>query len=120
MKKKGRGSSGTIEGYAWRDMARRLGNDTEIRPVLILSVAYKDHERAVVTFVGRTTSLRGTEYEVIHAAPRFDPGAFDAQGINTIPDAHLIRRLSVCDAETLAQVEASVIRWLSLSISGAV
>lgn len=89
----------------------------KVRPVLILSVAYKDHERAVVTFVARTTSLRGTEYEVPHLAPRFDPGAFDAQGINTVPDVQLIRRLSVCDAVTLTAVEAAVMKWLLLTIA---
>ena len=91
-----------------------LGMAQKVRPVRILSVAYKDQERAVVTFVGRTTTLRGTEYEVPHAAPRFDPGAFDAQGISTLPDAHLVRRLAVCDEGTLANVESALLKWLSL------
>ena len=91
-----------------------LGMIQKTRPVLILSVAYKDDERALVTFVGRTTSLRGTEYEIPHTASRFDPGAFDAQGISSLPDAQLIRRLSVCDAETLEKVEVAVMKWLGL------
>ena len=91
-----------------------LGMMQKIRPVLILSVAYKDIERAVVTFVGRTTSLRGSEYEVPHSAPRFEPGAFDAEGINTLPDVQLIRRLGVCDDATLGQVEAALMKWLAL------
>jgi mRNA-degrading endonuclease toxin of MazEF toxin-antitoxin module len=92
-----------------------LGTIQKTRPVLVLSVAYKDEERAVVTFVGRTTSLRGTEYEVAHSAPRFSPGAFDAQGLNTMAEVQLIRRLCVCDAATLAKVEAAVLKWLGLS-----
>lgn len=37
------------------------------RPVLILSVAYNDQERALVTFVPRTTSVReGSRFEVTH------------------------------------------------------
>ena len=55
-----------------------LGMVQKIRPVLILSTPYKDRERAFVSVVSRTSCLRGTEYEVGHAAPRFDPGAFDA------------------------------------------
>jgi len=37
-----------------------LGLVQKPRPCLVLSIAYLDHERAVVTFVPRTTSLRGT------------------------------------------------------------
>jgi mRNA interferase MazF len=91
-----------------------LGMTQKTRPVLILSVAYKDEERALISYVARTTSLRGTEYEVPHQAPRFLPGAFDVQSIGTMPDVQLIRRLTVCDAATLAQVEAALKRWLSL------
>ena len=91
-----------------------LGKVQKVRPVLVLSENYKDDERAVVTFVSRTTSLRGTEYEVVHKAPRLDAGAFDAQGINTVPDVHLVRRLAICDPSTLAEVEKSVMSWLGL------
>lgn len=91
-----------------------LGMIQKVRPALILSAAYKDQERALVSFVIRTTSVRGTEYEVAHMAPRFLPGAFDAQSISTVPDVQLMRRLSVCDPPTLAKVEAAVKRWLNL------
>lgn len=91
-----------------------LGRVQKVRPVLVLSIAYKDDERAVVTFVSRTTSLRGTDYEVVHQAPRFDDGAFDAQGINSLPDVQLIRRLGICDAATMFKVEAAVKLWLGL------
>ncbi|MFM8717792.1 MAG: type II toxin-antitoxin system PemK/MazF family toxin [Spartobacteria bacterium] len=92
-----------------------LGRVQKVRPVLILSVAYKDDERAVVTFVSRTTSLRGTDYEVAHQAPRFDDGAFDAQGLNSLPDVQLTRRLGICDALTMTKVESAVKLWLGLA-----
>ena len=92
-----------------------LGRVQKVRPVLVLSIAYKDDERAVVTFVSRTTSLRETDYEVVHHAPRFDDGAFDAQGINSLPDVQLIRRLGICDAGTMFKVEAAVKHWLGLA-----
>ena len=91
-----------------------LGMTQKTRPVLILSVAYKDEERALISYVARTTSLRGTEYEVPHQAPRFLPGAFDVQSIGTMPDVQLIRRLTVCDPATLTKVEIALKRWLSL------
>ncbi len=34
-----------------------LGYTGKVRPVLILSVAYTDDERAIVTYVPRTTSV---------------------------------------------------------------
>ena len=41
-----------------------LGLAAKVRPVLVLSVDYRDEERAIVSYVIRTTSLRGTQYEV--------------------------------------------------------
>jgi len=38
-----------------------LGLAAKVRPVLVLSVAYEGQERAIVSYVIRTTSLRGTQ-----------------------------------------------------------
>jgi mRNA interferase MazF len=84
------------------------------RPAVILSVDYLDHERAVVTFVPRTTTIRRTRFEVDHRAAGFDAGAFDAQGIGGVPDVKLIRRLSAVDQATMEKVEAAVRAWLAL------
>ena len=92
-----------------------LGMVAKTRPALVLSVAYDDRERAVVTYVPRTTVLRGTRFEVTHTARGFDPGGFDAQGIAGVPSVQLIRRLGVLDGATLAQVETAVKAWLGLS-----
>ena len=43
-----------------------LGLAAKVRPVLVLSVAYEGQERAIVSYVIRTTSLRDTQYEVRH------------------------------------------------------
>ncbi len=91
-----------------------LGMTQKVRPVLVLSVDYRDDERALVSYVVRTTSLRGTQYEVNHQAPRFLPGAFDAQSIGTVPDVQLIRRMTVCDADTFSRVEKALKSWLGL------
>ena len=45
-----------------------LGYVGKVRPVLILSVEPGDQDRALVTYVIRTTSMRGTDYEVPHSA----------------------------------------------------
>lgn len=91
-----------------------LGMVAKVRPVLILSVGYGDEERAVVTYVLRTTSLRGTQYEVPHSSRGLPAGAFDAQGIGSVPDVKLERRLGVVDADTLSKVEDAVRAWLAL------
>ncbi len=91
-----------------------LGMAQKVRPAVVLSAAYLDHERALITYVPRTTSLRKTRFEVSHEARGFDPGAFDAQSIGTTPAAKLIRRIATLDAETLSKVEDAVRSWLSL------
>lgn len=91
-----------------------LGLAQKARPVAIVSVAYQDHERAVVTFVPRTTSLRGTRFEVPHQALHFAPGAFDVQGIASVPSVKLGRRLGSLDDRTLAAIDAAIRLWLHL------
>jgi mRNA interferase MazF len=91
-----------------------LGLAQKTRPAVILSVAYLDHERALITYVPRTTTLRNTRFEVPHQAHGFAPGAFDAQSIGTMPAVKLVRRIAVLEAATLAKVEDAVRRWLAL------
>jgi mRNA-degrading endonuclease toxin of MazEF toxin-antitoxin module len=86
----------------------------KVRPVLVLSVGYSDSERAVVTFVVRTTSVRGTRFEVEHHARQFKPGVFDAQGIGTNPVDDFIRRLAIAPDDVLAKVEDAARAWLGL------
>src|ERR1700753_3737516 len=91
-----------------------LGLAQKVRPAVVLSVAYLDHERALITYVPRTTALRQTRFEVMHRAPGFDPGAFDAQSIGTIPVVKLVRRINAWDATTFTKVEDAVRAWLAL------
>ena len=93
-----------------------LGMVAKTRPVLILSVTCNDQERALVTFIPRTTSMReGSRFEVAHAGRGFDAGAFDAQGVTSVPTTQLVRRMGVIDGPTLVRVEAAVKGWLGLS-----
>ena len=92
-----------------------LGMVQKTRPCLVLSINFLDHERAVVTYVPRTTTLRQTRFEVRHQMRGFDPGAFDAQGIGSIPVVKLERRLGLIEDGVVKQVEAAVKLWLALS-----
>jgi len=91
-----------------------LGMAQKPRPCLILSVEFLDHERAVVSYVPRTTTLRQTRFEVPHAMRGLDAGAFDAQGIGSIPVVKCERRLGMAALEIIQQVEAAAKRWLKL------
>jgi mRNA interferase MazF len=70
-----------------------LGLAAKVRPVLVLSVAYEGQERAIVSYVIHTTSLRDTQYEVRHETRGMPNGAFDAQGLGSIPEIKLERRV---------------------------
>ena len=91
-----------------------LGMARKVRPVLVLSIGYEDHEKAIVTYVVRTTSVRGTRFEVEHRARNFKPGVFDGQSISTDDVSYFIRRLAAAQDEVLTKVEQSVRLWLSL------
>jgi mRNA interferase MazF len=67
--------------------------------------------------VPHTTSLRQSRFEIA-ASPRFlRPGAFDAQGIVTVPKVRLMNRLGALSAEQMRAVEKGVCLWLGLNIA---
>ena len=92
-----------------------LGMVQKPRPCLILSVDYLDHERAVVSYVPRTTAVRQSRFEVPHQMRGLEPGAFDAQGIGTVPIVKLQRQVGIAEAEVVRKVEAALKLWLGLA-----
>jgi len=84
----------------------------KIRPVVVLSVPYRNKDRALVTVVPHTTALRGSDYEVAVPAPFLKPGAFLAQGIATYPVARALRKLGALKEGDFGAVCAVVSRWL--------
>ena len=92
-----------------------LGMVQKTRPALVLSIGFLDHERTVVSYVPRTTSIRDTRFEVEHVGHGFGAGAFDAQGIGGVPAVKLMRKLGEVDEATLERVEAAVRAWLGLA-----
>ena len=92
-----------------------LGMSAKVRPCLILSVPFQDQERALISYIPRTTSLRGGRFEVEHVASQFKPGAFDAQNIGTVPPARLLNFLSVANDAVVERVEAAVCAWLGIT-----
>ena len=91
-----------------------LGLAAKVRPCLVLSIPAAETDRALVTLVPHTTSLRGSAYEVELPLGFLRAGAVDAQGLVTVPLAKLIRRLGDLSTVHLLQVEAAVQSWLGL------
>jgi mRNA interferase MazF len=93
-----------------------LGLAAKVRPALVLSVPPTDTERALVTLVPHTTSLRGSRFEVETRVPFLKPGGFDAQSLVTIPFAKLVRPIGQLKPPGLAGVERAVCAWLGIVV----
>lgn len=92
-----------------------LGMEGKVRPVLIVSVAYGDLDRALVTILPHTTSLRGSHYEIAVDVPFLKPGAFLVQNVATYPSVRAIRKLGVLKKSQFDLVFSVLLRWLGLS-----
>jgi mRNA interferase MazF len=94
-----------------------LGLAAKVRPCVVISVPLEDSDRSLVTVVPHTTALRQSRFEVT-ASPRFlRPGAFDAQGIVTVPTVRLMNRLGVLSTEQMRAVEKGVCSWLGINVA---
>ena len=91
-----------------------LGMAAKVRPCLILSVPPEDTDRSIVTLVPHTTSMRGSRFEVSIPVRFLKPGAFDTQGLVTVPAVWLIRRVGTLSPHQIKLVESAVCSWLSI------
>jgi mRNA interferase MazF len=91
-----------------------LGLAAKIRPCLVLGAPSADEDRSLVTVVPHTTSLRGTRYEVSTSARFLRPGAFDAQGLVTLPTVRLMKHLGTLSPEQVQSVVRGVCLWLGI------
>jgi mRNA interferase MazF len=92
-----------------------LGYTAKVRPVLILSIDYNDEERAVVTYIPRTTSVWSEgRFDVSHKARGMKDGAFAVQLVGTAPDAKFMRRINEVSAATMGEIESALKLWLGL------
>lgn len=89
-----------------------LGMAAKVRPGLVVSVSYSDQERALITIVPHTTSLRGSAYEIRVDAAFLKPGAFLAQNVATYPNVRAIRKLGSLGSSQFDLVFSGLLRWL--------
>ena len=92
-----------------------LGMAAKVRPCLVVSITAEISDRALTTLVPHTTSVRSSRFERSVSVPFLKLGAFDAQGIVTVPTVKLLRRLGTLQPEQLRQVEEAIAQWLGLS-----
>ena len=93
-----------------------LGMTEKVRPALIVSVAYGDTDRALVTIIPHTTSLRRSQYEIAVNVPFLRPGAFLVQNVATYPNVRALRKLGTLKADQFDWVFAGLLRWLGHTI----
>lgn len=91
-----------------------LGLTAKIRPCVVVSARIGDADRALITVVPHTTSTRATQFEAIVPVRFLKPGAFDAQGLITVPPVRAVRLLGTLTTQQLVAVESAICKWLQL------
>lgn len=74
------------------------------RPALVVSTVFGDRDRALITVVPHTTSLRGSRFEIEARAPFLKSGAFLVQGVTTFPTVKALHRLGTLRREDFDKV----------------
>ncbi len=89
-----------------------LGMTEKVRPALVVSVVYGDADRALLTVVPHTTTLRGSQYEVAVDVAFLRTGAFLVQSVATYPNVRAVRRLGKLKPDQFHLVFAALLSWL--------
>lgn len=91
-----------------------LGMAAKVRPAVIFSIPFQDNERALYAIVPHTTALRGGRFEAAVQTSWLERGAFDGQGLRSIPRTVFIRKLGILDQSQMNQVTQAVKLWLGM------
>ena len=89
-----------------------LGMEGKVRPGLVVNVPYADTDRALVTIVPHTTSLRGSRHEICVDVPFLKTGGFVVQSVSTYPNVRAIRKLGTLRAAEFDRVFSGLLSWL--------
>jgi mRNA interferase MazF len=92
-----------------------LGVAAKVRPALVVSVPCRDQDRALITIIPHTTSLRGSTYEIPLDVAFLRQGAFLVQNIATYPDVRAIRKLGTLSSQQFGLVSSGLLRWLGIT-----
>ena len=89
----------------------------KVRPCVVLSIPIEEFDRSLVTVIPHTTALRESRFEISVPVRFLRPGAFDSQGIVTVPTVRLMNRLGTLTADQLRMVETGVCAWLGINVA---
>lgn len=87
-----------------------LGLAAKTRPVLIVSRLDPDAPRALITYVPLTTQHRGSRYEIPVGDLPFlhQPSVVNVQGIGSLVEPRLERKLGQLSTATMAKVKDAI------------
>jgi mRNA interferase MazF len=91
------------------------GMTAKVRPVVVISIPFRDSDRALTSVVPHTRSLIGSEFEVPIPVRWLDGGAFNVQATFPLSPPRFIRRLGVLNPLQLGQIETALKRWQGLA-----
>jgi mRNA interferase MazF len=91
-----------------------LGIAAKIRPILVISIPYSETDYSLITVIPHTNSNRGTTFEVELKVPKLKEGAFNIQGIMSIPRSKFIRKITKLNENQMDKIEDALMRWLDL------
>jgi mRNA interferase MazF len=91
-----------------------LGLTAKVRPCVVVSTRISDLDRALITLVPHTTSTRATQFEAVVPVRFLKSGAFDAQGLVTVPVVRATRLIGRLTPQQIAAIEKAICRWLQL------
>ena len=94
-----------------------LGYVGKVRPVLVVSVPFLDHERTLCMVVPHTTSVIGTRFEVSVQHPALSPGAFDVQQTAAIQAVKFIQHLGALNAKQMSAIDQALAKVLGLRLA---
>ncbi len=100
-----------IRGEVW---LADCGMAAKTRPVVVISIPFRDSDRALITVVPHTTSIIGSEFEIEIPVRWLQSGAFNIQATFPLPPPKFIRRLGVLNSEQLTRIETALQQWEGL------
>lgn len=92
-----------------------FGLAAKTRPALVVSVAFGDTDRSLITVVPHTTTLRGSPFEISVRVPFLKSGAFLVQGVTTLPTVRALHPLGSLPRDAFDRVFEGLLRWLGIS-----
>src|SRR6266487_4369312 len=90
------------------------GLAAKVRPVVVISIPFKDTDRALILVVPHTTTVIGSPFEVQIPVHWLQKGAFNIQATFPLPPPKFIRRLGALDVGQLDLIEAALKHWEGL------